>query len=317
MFDKMALKLLSVDHFSSGNLQSTGIRGENYMSLAIVTDSTAYLSDEFVSRHDITVLPLTITFSDGSYRDNIDITIDEFYAKMAALDEIPTSSQPAPGLVTEAFEGLAETHDEILVVTLSKGISGTFQTFSMIASEVAEEKNVRIEVYNSDISLIGQGLFVQEAVKLREQGLGLMDILPKLDALKLTADAYFSVEDLGHLAKGGRISASAAGIGNLLQVKPILHFEQGKIEVFEKVRTHKKTVKRMLDLFEQAYQANPHLRVAIVGEDDTSQVQSLVTYMTENHPDIDMQRTPVGPVIGTHLGPAAYALVWWQNTDID
>ena len=78
MFDKMALKLLSVDHFSSGNLQSTGIRGENYMSLAIVTDSTAYLSDEFVSRHDITVLPLTITFSDGSYRDNIDITIDEF-----------------------------------------------------------------------------------------------------------------------------------------------------------------------------------------------------------------------------------------------
>ena len=110
------------------------------MSLAIVTDSTAYLSDEFVSRHDITVLPLTITFSDGSYRDNIDITVDEFYAKMAALDEIPTSSQPAPGLVTEAFEGLADSHDEILVVTLSKGISGTFQTFSMIASEVAEEK---------------------------------------------------------------------------------------------------------------------------------------------------------------------------------
>ena len=286
------------------------------MSLAIVTDSTAYLSDEFVSRHDITVLPLTITFSDGSYRDNIDITIDEFYAKMAALDEIPTSSQPAPGLVTEVFERLADSHDEVLVVTLSKGISGAFQTFSMIANEVAEEKNVRIAVYNSDISLIGQGLFVQEAVKLREQGLSLEEILPKLDALKLTSDAYFSVENLGHLAKGGRISSSAAGIGNLLQVKPILHFEQGKIEVFEKVRTHKKTVKRMLDLFEQAYQANPHLRVAIVGEDDTPQVQSLVAYMTENHPDLDMQRTSVGPVIGTHLGPAAYALAWWQNTDI-
>lgn len=287
------------------------------MSLAIVTDSTAYLSDEFTTRHDITVLPLTITFSDGSYRDNIDITVDEFYAKMAALDEIPTSSQPAPGLVTEVFEQLADSHDEILAVTLSKGISGTYQTFSMIANEVAEEKNVRIAVYNSDISLIGQGLFVQEAVKLRAQGLSLEEILPKLDALKLTFDAYFSAEDLGHLAKGGRISPSAAGIGNLLQVKPILHFEQGKIEVFEKVRTHKKTVKRMLDLFEQAYQAEPRLRIAIVGADDTAQVQSLVAYMAEHHPDLDMQRTPIGPVIGTHLGPAAYALVWWQNTDID
>ena len=101
------------------------------------------------------------------------------------------------------------------------------------------------------------------------------------------------------------------------EVEKRLGFPQEAIEVFEKVRTHKKTVKRMLDLFEQAYQANPHLRVAIVGEDDTSQVQSLVTYMTENHPDLDMQRTPVGPVIGTHLGPAAYALVWWQNTEID
>lgn len=287
------------------------------MSLAIVTDSTAYLSDEYTSRHDITVLPLTITFSDGSYRDNIDITIDEFYAKMATLDEIPTSSQPAPGLVTELFEQLADNYDEVLVVTLSKGISGTFQTFNMIANEVEEENNVRIAIYDSGLSLIGQGLYVQEAVKLRDEGLSLMDIMPKLDALKLTADAYFSVDNLGHLAKGGRISASAAGIGNLLQVKPILHFEEGKIEVFEKVRTHKKTVKRMLDLFEQAYQNTPNLRIAVVGEDETPQVQSLVAYMNENHPDLDMQRTPIGPVIGTHLGPAAYALVWWQNTDIN
>lgn len=285
------------------------------MSLAIVTDSTAYLSDEYVEANDITVLPLTITFSDGSYVDNVDIKIDEFYDKMAALDEIPTSSQPAPGLVKETFEKLAETHDEIIAVTLSKGISGAYQTFSMVANEVAEEKNVNIAVYDSSISLVGQGFYVYEAVRLRNQGETINEILPKLDALKATADAYFSVESLDHLAKGGRINSGAAAVGNLLQVKPILHFEDGLITVFEKVRTNKKTLRRILELFEAAYAENPQLRVSIVGSDQTSQVQALVDYMAENHPDLLVERNPIGPVIGTHLGPGAYALAWSQNNN--
>lgn len=285
------------------------------MSIAIVTDSTAYLSEEYVNQQDITVLPLTITFSDGSYRDNIDISINDFYAKMIALDEIPMSSQPAPGLVQEAFEELAKTHDEIIAITLSKGISGTFQTFSMIAEEVASEHNVQIAVFNSDISLVGQAFYIKEVAKLRDQHYALADILPRLDALKQTADAYFSVDNLDYLAKGGRIHSGAASIGNLLQVKPILHFDEGLIKVFEKVRTHKKTVKRIIELFEADYQKNPNLKMSIVGHDDTPQVQAMMTYMASQHPDLAMERTQIGPAIGTHLGPHAYALAWCEDTD--
>lgn len=311
MIDKLFFRCLNERTVS---IQRFRDKGESFMSIAIVTDSTAYLTDEFVRKHDITVLPLTITFSDGSYLDNIDISTDAFYDKMATLDEIPTSSQPAPGIVKEAFERLAKTHDEIIAITLSKGISGTYQTFTMIGNQVAEDTGVRVKVYNSGISLVGQAFYVYEAVRLRDLGYTAMDILPKLDALKCTTDAYFSVDNLGHLAKGGRINPGAASIGNLLQVKPILHFDDGLINVFEKVRTHKKTVRRITELFEESYQKNPQLRVAIVGDDATPQVQSLVTYFKTVHPDLLLERTPVGPVIGTHLGPNAYALAWCEDT---
>lgn len=284
------------------------MKGAHTMSIAIVTDSTAYLDPSYIDAHQITILPLSTSFSDGTYIEGQDLTADQFYDKMAKLDEIPTTSQPSTGLIQEKLQQLAETYEEILVLTISSGISGTAQTVQTMASELS---NTRVEVYDSEITCHPLAFLVEKAVTLAEQGEDMSTILAALNELKANLSAYFVVEDLNHLAKGGRLSQAGAMMGGLLKIKPLLYFKEGKIEVFEKVRTSKKAVTRITDLFEESYtNSQQNWQIAVIGPEDNEYVQSLLTYFKENHPDIPISLHYFGPVIGTHLGADAFGVTW-------
>lgn len=278
------------------------------MSIAIVTDSTSYIEQEYIEAHNVTILPLSTTFSDGTYVEGIDLNADQFYQKMAQLDEIPTTSQPSSGVIKKHLKQLAQNYDEILVITLSGGISGTVQTIHMLGQEI---RDANVHVYDSGISCQPEAFLVKKAVALAEQGKTLTTIISALDEMNAASSSYFVVDDLNHLAKGGRLSQAGALMGGLLKIKPLLYFVNGKIEVFEKVRTSKKAALRIIELFEQTYQeTNQPLQIGIIGPEDNEMVTYLSHYFKENYSDIPVTFHYFGPVIGTHLGANAYGVTW-------
>lgn len=278
------------------------------MKIAVVTDSTAYLNHQYCVDHHITVLPLMTNFGNDSYREMIDIGFEEFYAKLTTSPQLPTSSQPSVGQIEEAFADLSKNYDCILAFTLSKEISGTYQTMKMVGEQMA---GVAVSVFDSQLSCQGQAFLIEAALRYIEAGLPVTDIIASLQQLQKTLAAYFIVEDLSHLTRGGRLSASSAMIGSLLKVKPILYFNQGKIELLEKIRTTKKAVKRLEDLFAEAVaQSDKPLKVSIETTPNVPAIKELQQFFNANYPEVTVTTNIIGPVIGTHLGPGAFGIAW-------
>lgn len=281
------------------------------MKIAIVTDSTSYIEESYLREHKITRIPLNIILGQESFAELEEITTEELYQKMRNTEEFPKTSQPAIGLVVEIFERLMETYDEILCVTLSSGISGSFQTFCAVAQMVNEEK---IKVLDSEASCAAQAWFVYEAVRLREENCSVDEIMAYLEDMKNHYRAYFIADDLDHLQRGGRLSSAAALIGGLLQVKPILHFVDKKIVPFEKIRTRKKAIRRILDIMEEDAKQGKKFYVCVVNADCSADSREVVEEIQTLFPEQvkSMRENIIGPVIGAHLGPGSLGITWYM-----
>lgn len=283
-------------------------RGALGMKVAIMTDSTAYIPEETRKELDIHLLPLSVVFEDGAYLEEIDITTEEFYAKVRASKELPTTSQPSIGVVANKMEELAKSYDAVISIHLSSGISGTYQT---VASSDGMVDGIDVYAYDSEISCMAQGFYVIEAAKMAKKGKSPEEIIRRLDQMKQSMTAYFMVDDLTNLQKGGRLSGAQAFVGSLLQVKPILHFVDKKIVPFEKIRTRKKAIRRILGLLEQDAQEGKKLRIAFIATNPEEAKQLEATFK-EKYPDFDTTTSYFGPVIGTHLGEGAIGATWYE-----
>src|SRR5690625_1390401 len=280
------------------------------MTVAVVTDSTAYIPEEQRKALGIHMVPLSVTFGNETYREEIDITADEFYQKVREDEELPKTSQPSIGLVTELLNELAKDHDEVIFVTLSSGISGTYQTV-ITANTMAD--GIEVTAYDSEISCYAQGYYAIEAATLAKQGKSSKEILARLDEIKQSLRAYFVVDDLTHLQRGGRLSGAQAFIGSMLQVKPILHFVDKKIVPFEKIRTKKKALKRVFELLDEDASKGQPLRLVIIHANREQEAFSIKEDIEKQYPHITVDISYFGPVIGTHLGEGAIGLGWYQE----
>ena len=281
------------------------------MKIAIVTDSTAYISEDIRRENDIYMLPLQVHLNGECYREELDITAEEFYLKMRDSDEFPTSSQPAIGETIELFEKLAKDYDAIISIHLSSGISGTFQSVSTLRDEFGM---CAIYPFDSEISCYPQARFVLEAARLAKKNIEPEQIIERLDQLKTRTKAYFLVDDLKNLQKGGRLSESAALVGSLLKIKPILHFSDKKIVVFEKIRTRKKAVVRLELLLAEALKQADYPLIATVIHGNNEEVgQAWMEELKSEYSDIRFELSYFGPVIGTHLGEGALGLTWTED----
>lgn len=201
------------------------------MRIAIVTDSTAYLTPEERERYNIHMIPLSVNLEDGSYEEEVEITSSEFYDKVRNQKQFPKTTQPPVGKFVELFTELSKDYDDVISIHLSSGISGTLQG-AMQAGQMVE--GINVHVFDSEVSCSPQGFFVIKAAEMAQQGATVVQILSTLEEMKSTMDEYFVVDDLAHLQRGGRLSSAAALVGGLLQVKPILTFENKVIVPFEK-----------------------------------------------------------------------------------
>lgn len=279
------------------------------MKTAVVTDSTAYIPKEVRDRFHIHMIPLQVIFGQDVYEEEIDLTADEFYEKVKQVEKLPTTSQPPIGKFVELFQQLAEKYDAVIAIHLSSGISGTYQG-AIAAGEMVD--NIDVYAFDSEISCRVQGFYVEEAAQMALEGKSPAEILARLEEIKKSAIAYFMVDDLAHLQRGGRLSSAQALIGSLLQVKPLLHFENKVIVPLEKIRTRKKALKRVADLLAADAASGEPFRAVIIHAKREEEALRWKEELESQLPNVEFGLSYFGPVIGTHLGEGAMGMGWYK-----
>lgn len=277
--------------------------------IAFVTDSTAYLTEEQQRTYDIHVVPLSVVLDGQSYREGLDLTHSEYYQRLSSTKGFPTTSQPSLGDFTTLFEHLLQSHDTVLGLLLSSELSGTYHTAAQAAAMVGGD----IRLIDSRITSYGIAGPLLEGVELARQGKTADDILQLWQAELATVQPYFVVDTLEMLHRGGRIGGAAAVFGSLLQIKPILTVRDGKIELFEKIRTHRRAMERILNLLDEALQTGKQWRVAVVHADCEGDALALQAKLRETYPGLAVTVSALGPVVGTHSGPGTLALVYYES----
>ena len=276
------------------------------MKLAVITDSSAYLSAETLQREDLYVLDIPVNIDGEEYVEGINLTAEEFYQKMAQASELPKTSQPSIAKLDEILTSLKEQgYTHALGLFLSSGISGFYQNIQYM---IDEYEGLTIAFPDTLITSAPLGIMVESVFNWRDQGDDFAIIQDKLAIQISHTSAFIMVDDLDHLVKGGRLSNGAAILGNLLSIKPILYFnDQGVIEVYEKVRTEKKATKRLIEIIKEAT-ASGQYRIIVIHGNALEKAEELRQHLLESGVGTDVSLATFGSVIGTHLGAGSIAL---------
>lgn len=278
------------------------------MSVKIIVDSTADMTPEVAAK--VGIVPLTVHFGDKEYVSGVDITNEKFYEMLVESDVLPTTSQPTPFSFAQAFEKAVEEGHEVVCITCSGKLSGTNQS----ANIAAEDFNGKVRVVDSNTIAISLGILVEYALQLVEQGLSADEIVLKLlrkrDKIRLLA----LVDTLEYLKKGGRVSATVAFAGGLLNIKPVIAVESGEIKVLGKARGSKQGNNLLVQEIEKAggVDFTKPLMLGYTGLSDAL----LQKYITDSASlwQGKAEKLPVslvGSVVGTHVGPGAVAVAFF------
>ena len=287
------------------------------MKIAVVTDSTAYLTEQQVKDHHLFVVPIPVILDGQVYDEGVDITTEEFYQKLKTSETFPSTSQPPLGEMLKLYEDLGnEGYDAVISIHLASTISGFVTTLKNAASTI---DNIQVVPYDSGITVMLMGYLAMEAARMaRDPEVTVDQIIARLDDLKSTMDECFIVNDLQNLVRGGRLSNASAFIGSMLKIKPLLTFDAdtNKITAFEKVRSLKKAYARAEQSFaETAERVDYPLRALIIHANDEPAAIAWRDKLQANYPDLPIDISYFGPVIGTHLGEKAIALAWIKDFD--
>ena len=276
------------------------------MKLAVITDSSAYLSKDTLQREDLFVLDLPVNIDGEEYVEGVNLTAEEFYQKMAQASELPKTSQPSIAKLDEILTALKEQgYTHALGLFLSSGISGFYQNIQYM---VDDYEGLTIAFPDTLITSAPLGIMVESVFNWRDQGDDFAIIQDKLAIQISHTSAFIMVDDLDHLVKGGRLSNGAAILGNLLSIKPILYFnDQGVIEVYEKVRTEKKATKRLIEIIKETT-ASGQYRIIVIHGNASEKAEELRQHLLESGVGTDISLATFGSVIGTHLGAGSIAL---------
>lgn len=274
------------------------------MRLAIITDSSAYLNYD-KGRHDnLYILSIPVTIDGQTYIEGRHLTSQEFYQKMAAAEGLPKTSQPSLAELEKLLSSLQEEgYTHVLGLFLSSGISGFWQNIQYLKEDFP---NLEIAFPDTRTTSAPLGMMVEQALLLADTAIDFDELLSAIDQMISRTKAFIMVDDLNHLVKGGRLSNGAALLGNLLKIKPILHFDQGTIEVFEKVRTEKKAVRRLVEILQDAT-ADGRYQIALIHADCPEKAEEFKDLLSRQGIEDDLAVVPFGAVIGTHLGAGAIA----------
>jgi DegV family protein with EDD domain len=271
--------------------------------IAILTDSTAYLENDYVENNPVKVIPLSVHFQGMVQKEGPPGTYDLFFKMLSEVKDFPTTSQPSAGEFLEAYKEYLDKEYEIIVITISSGISGTWQSANT-ALEMTDTSD-RISIIDSQSTAGNLKAFVQQAVKLASEGKTRQEIVAEIEAQKEKSGVRLTVDTLEYLKKGGRLSNAGAMIGNLLNIRPVLGLINGTVQPVFKARGKKKALQKMLDdipestyLIHAAHVVSP------------AKAQLLKNQLVQKFPNAEVVVSELGPVIGSHLGPGALGVLY-------
>lgn len=283
-------------------------------SFIISTDTTADLPEDYIAEHNLGLMSLTYTLNDTTYDWEHPLDVKEFYATMRN-GSLPTTSQVNPESAKMILKELAEKNQrDILHIAFSSGLSGSYGSVRIAAQELEEEKfPYKIVVVDSLCASLGEGLLVHKAVTMRNQGATLEETAKWLEDNKLHIVHNFTVDDLNHLYRGGRVSKTAAFIGTIVNIKPILHVDnEGHLIPLSKVRGRKKSLITLVDSMEkQMGSYREQNDIVFISHGDSIEDAEYVAQLVKERFGIDsFLINYVGPTIGAHSGPGTIALFY-------
>jgi|YNPNPStandDraft_1061719.scaffolds.fasta_scaffold07082_7 DegV family protein with EDD domain len=269
--------------------------------IRIITDSTCEMPEEVMNHPAVSVVPLYVLFGQEVLRDGVDITREQFWARLPKADPLPTTSQATPADFLEPFRRYTDAGDEIITIVISSKLSGTYASALQALDELPGRP---IEVIDSLSTSVGLGLMVQEALTMAEAGATRAEIVARLNAMREQVHILFVVETLEYLQRGGRIGKAQAFVGTLLKFKPLLGIVGGEVVPVARVRSTRKAQDTMLELLAQQVPARgPEVRLAVTHAmipDDAARIGQELTALFGS---TRLFISSLGPVLGTHVGP--------------
>lgn len=276
----------------------------------IIVDSAADLAEGLEQK--LTVLHMTLRFGDTEYIDGVDITNREFYEKLIESDELPATSQIMPMAFAEAYREAVAAGEDVVVITISSKLSGTYQS----ACIAKEEVGGNIYVVDSLTAAIGEGILAEYAVRLKEDGKSAKEISEALTEKRSDVRLIAMLNTLEYLKKGGRISKTVAFAGEILSIKPVVCVEGGEVKLLGKARGSKQGNNLLVKEIENAggVDFSMPLLLGYTGLED-SLLKKYVedsSALWEGQTD-NLQSSVIGSIIGTHVGPGAVAVAFFKK----
>ncbi len=299
--------------FQTQKEKGRGTDREGYImkDYIITTDNNADLPEEYYTQHGVGCVYLSYTMDGKHYSHENFMPVEEFYAKMRA-GSLPTTAQVNPSDARALFEPYLKEGKDILHIAFSSGLSGTYNSCRIAAQELMEEyPECRITVVDSLAASLGQGLLVHLAQKMKEEGADMEETARWTEEHKKNIVHLFTVDDLNHLYRGGRVSRTTAVLGGMLNIKPVLHVDdEGKLIPIGKVRGRKKSILELVSLMEKkigSYGSSCDT-VFISHGDCQEEAEFLAAKVKEKYPVQTQIINHVGATIGAHSGPGTMAL---------
>lgn len=287
------------------------------MKIAVVTDSTCYLSQQDIDNNHLFIVPIPFIVDGKAYREGLDVTDKEAFQIIHDGESFPSTSQPALGDLINLYSKLADDgYNAVISIHLAGTISGLVNSLQSVAADLADK--IKIVPYDSKITVQLMGQLAIKAARMAQVGADLDAIIQELNQLRDTIDEYFMVDDLQNLVRGGRLSNASAFIGSVLKIKPLLTFdnESDEIVAFEKIRSAKKAIARIEQLFKEAKDNTDYpLRGFIFHVNNEKMAQKWYESIKKRYPDMPFEFGAFGPVVGAHLGDGALALGWMKDID--
>lgn len=275
----------------------------------VVTDSNSGITPDEAKMLGVEVLPMPFYINEQMYYENIDLTQEQFYEKLAAGGDIKTS-MPLVGDVTDKWDELLKENDEIVYIPMSSGLSSSCETAYMLS----QDYDGKVQVVNNQRISVTMRQSVIDAKKLAEEGKNAAEIKQILEAAKFESSIYIMVDTLTYLKKGGRITPAAAALGTLLKLKPVLQIQGEKLDAFAKARTVKQAKSIMIDAMKSDFEkrfGNPDgscINLEMAYTHDLAAAEAFKEEVQAAFPNNEIVMNPLSLSVSCHIGPGALAI---------
>lgn len=277
--------------------------------IAWITDSTCGLSQEFIDKHNIHVLPMIVNINDISYREDIDITKNQVYELLREHGEGAKTSQPPYGEFVELYEKLKDEYDLGIAIHASSALTGTYQS-SISASKMYD---FPVEVIDSKIGSYALGKMISNGIELQAAGKTYEQIVEKLRTYPDRTEMYLLPKNLDQLKRSGRVSTTQTVFANLLNINLLLKFENGKVIVEDKIRSKKKAVRRVFQIIEQAIEEKKFKEMCILHAGVKEEALKWKEELEQLYEDVKFKVETLVPVAGVHTGYGTLSVSWLKE----